>query len=102
MKLFDYVSPNGRNMEEAYNQLVRWTSDPKTFPYHKGGINDLKHIRKIKLNEYKTNDEYPSTISYIEVLNNYYDNEIAETLLHKERPLTSVHSVPYLTFTHGK
>lgn len=102
VSLFDYISPTGKSMKKAYDQLVKWTSDPKTFPYHKGSISDLKHVRKIKVDEYKTTDGYPASISYFEVLNDYYDNKFTEKLLKKERPLSSIHSFPYLTFTHGK
>ncbi|MDR7078856.1 hypothetical protein J2Y03_003913 [Neobacillus niacini] len=98
--LFDYVSKEGKSLEGAFNNLVKWTNEPQTFPYHKGKVDEMKHIRK-KMNENSINGDYPASISYFEILAAYYNNQTAKRIVFEERPLTANVSFPYLTFTHG-
>lgn len=85
--LYDYRSPNGRTLRQAFERIVPWASDPRTFPYYKG--QDPKG---------QMGTDY---ISYWEILNARWPQAAATGLLARMRPLTATHSAPYLTFTHG-
>ncbi|WHX40260.1 alginate lyase family protein [Mesobacillus sp. AQ2] len=98
--LFTYTTPSGKSLKKAFSTIVSWTEKPETFPYYNGDINELWHVRK-KLNETAINGDESASIGYFEILSIYYNNKKAQKLLHVERPLTSSHAVPYLTFTHG-
>jgi hypothetical protein len=87
--LYDYRSPKGRTLRLAYERLVPWVADPKSFPYFKGPDMQV---------ELKTNYEY---ISYWEILNAHWPQAQATALLRARRPLTASHCAPCLTLTHG-
>ncbi|WP_269541059.1 alginate lyase family protein [Cerasicoccus fimbriatus] len=85
LDLFNWKSPEGRCLELAYETLVPWTVDPSTFPYYTGTSGQ-------KLTDY---------ISYWEILNMHWPNDLAAGMIEEMRPLTADHSAPYLTLTHG-
>ena len=85
--LFEYGSPDGRSLEDAFHRVAAWTERPETFPYWKGKPNELKGI---------------TYFSYFEILNSRWPDASAARLLTDARPMTATHSVPFLTFTHGE
>ena len=85
--LFDYRSPEGRTLEQAFRRVAGWTDRPESFPYWQGEAKELKDV------------EY---FSYFEILNARWPNEAASRLLEQSRPVTADHSSPFLTFTHGE
>jgi hypothetical protein len=85
--LFDFKSPSGRTLKQAYDKIAEWTRKPDSFPYWKGDPKGLKGV------------DY---FSYFEILNTHWSNADASELLDKFRPTTASHSAPFLTFTHGK
>src|SRR5690625_808177 len=100
--LYDYVAPNGNTLEQAYDEVVNWVNDPEQFPYYEGSVDSIVHITHIIDDAYLTlQNEYPASMSYFEVLNNFFNNITAEGILNEHRPLTSAHATPHLTFTHG-
>lgn len=84
--LYDYVSPQGRSLRRAYEQLVPWVVDPSTFPYWKKDPAQLRGV---------------TYYSYFEILDGHWPSEQANALLDRARPATASHSTPVLTFTHG-
>jgi hypothetical protein len=84
--LYDWQSPAGRTMRQAFGPLAGWTRDPASFPYWPGDANRLRGV------------DY---FSYFEILDARWPNEDAAELLRRSRPLTARHSAPALTFTHG-
>ncbi|MCL4204998.1 MAG: alginate lyase family protein [Pirellulaceae bacterium] len=84
--VYDWQSPKGRTVRQAFEPLAGWTRDPASFPYWEG---DAKRLRGV---------DY---FSYFEILHAHWPNEHAAELLRQSRPLTARHSAPALTFTHG-
>ncbi len=84
--LFDYTSPNGHNLRKAFDALVPWACSPETFPYYQGTPGGQHNT---------------DAISYWEILNAHWPNADATQMIAGLRPLTGVHSPPYMTFTHG-
>jgi hypothetical protein len=84
--LYDFKSPNGRTLKQAYEKIAEWTCKPDSFPYWKGDPKKLKSVHYF---------------SYFEILNTHWPNNDASELLSKSRPMTAKHSAPFLTFTHG-
>ncbi len=87
MDLYDFESPDGRTLKQAYEQIAEWTRKPDSFPYWDG---DPDHMLGVNY------------FSYFEILNSHWPNEDASYLIRKSRPMTADHSAPFLTFTHGK
>jgi hypothetical protein len=85
--LYDYESPSGRSLRQAYEWLAPWIRQPKRFPYFQGG--DRKQLVGVKY------------VSYFEILNAHWPDPYATAVLKKKRPLSANHSAPWLTFTHG-
>jgi alginate lyase len=85
--LFDYVSPKGHALKQAFERIAVWTERPETFPYWKGDAKELTGVRYF---------------SYFEILNGRWPNEVAARLLSMSRPMSANHSAPFLTLTHEK
>jgi hypothetical protein len=85
--LYDWVSPKGRTLRQAFERVAPWARDPSTFPYFTGDDPD-----EIRGTDY---------VSYFEILNARWPNPDATAMLEKLRPLTANHCAPHLTFTHG-
>lgn len=85
--LYDFKSPDGRSLKQAYEKIAQWTSEPDSFPYWEGDPKKLKGVRYF---------------SYFEILNAHWPNDDASKLLSEARPMTANHTAPFLTFTHGK
>ncbi len=84
--LYDFKSPSGRTLKQAYERIAEWTCKPDIFPYWKGDPKELKRV---------------SYFSYFEILNAHWPNDDVSELLSGSRPMTASHSAPFLTFTHG-
>jgi hypothetical protein len=84
--LYDYRSPNGRTLRQAYAQAAAWIRRPETFPYWKGDVDELRGV------------EY---VGYFEILLPRWPNGDAAAMLERVRPARVRHGAPYLTFTHG-
>lgn len=85
--LYDWRSPAGHTLRQAYEPLAGWTRDPASFPYWEGAAD-----RQLGVNYF----------SYFEILHAHWPNADAAVLLQQSRPLTARHSAPVLTFTHGE
>jgi hypothetical protein len=85
--LYNFKSPSGRNLKEAYERIAEWVRKPDSFPYWKGDPKELKNVHYF---------------SYFEILNTHWPNDDVSELLSKFRPMTATHSSPFLTLTHGE
>jgi len=84
--VYDYRSPSGRTLRQAYERAAAWIRRPETFPYWKGDVGDLRGV------------DY---VGYFEVLLPRWPNPDAAAMLERVRPARIRHGAPYLTFTHG-
>lgn len=84
--LYDWRSPDGHTLRQAFEPLAGWTRDPSSFPYWDGDLDQLRGV---------------TYFSYFEILNARWPNADATSLLRDARPMTARHSAPVLTFTHG-
>ena len=84
--LYDWRSPDGHTLRQAFEPLAGWTREPASFPYWEGSVNQLRGV---------------TYFSYFEILHAHWPNEEAAVLLRESRPMTARHSAPVLTFTHG-
>ncbi len=84
--LYDFKSPKGRTLRQAFDRLAPWIRQPETFPYYKKNPKDMHGM---------------TYVSYFEILNARWPNADATSLLERLRPLTASHAAPALTFTHG-
>ncbi|MDR2998158.1 MAG: alginate lyase family protein [Microbacterium sp.] len=98
--LFGYVSPSGRTLRQAYQVIAGWVVDPASFPVWQGDPAAMTNVRTI---EYMFNGALvrESTISYFEILDAHWPAPGAEAVLAADRPLSTLHTAPFLTFTHG-
>ena len=84
--LYDWRSPAGHTLRQAFEPLAGWTRDPASFPYWQGKANQQLGVKYF---------------SYFEILHARWPNADAAALLRESRPMTAHHSAPVLTFTHG-
>ena len=84
--LYDWRSPEGHTLRQAFEPLAGWTREPASFPYWDGDPQRLTGV---------------TYFSYFEILNERWSHEDAAMLLRQSRPMTARHSAPVLTFTHG-
>ncbi|WP_244857922.1 alginate lyase family protein [Agromyces archimandritae] len=98
--LYDYVSPSGRTLRQAYEVVAGWVADPATFPVWQGDPSELVNVRTIEY-AFQGRQISESTISYFELLNAHWPTAAAASVLGADRPVSTLHSAPYLTFTHG-
>lgn len=98
--LYDYKSPSGSTLREAFELDAYWTRYPERFPYSKLDPDDMTNVRHL---DYLVEEQgvYMSAVSYFEILNNRWPDENATALLDEMRPLDSLRVIPDITFTHG-
>ena len=85
--IYEYESPSGRSLRQAFEWLAPWIREPERFPYFQGG--DGKQPGGA------------GYVSYFEILNAHWPHSDAMAVLERLRPLSARHSTPWLTFTHG-
>ena len=97
--LFGYTNAQGTGLADAAAAVAGWVNDPETFAYFTGDTADLANVRTIDyLREAGT---IAHSMSYFELTANHYPSELLDSLLAEEGPMTTIHSAPYLTLTHG-
>ena len=85
--LYDYESPSGRTLEQAFRRVAPWALDPDTFPYFQPGEG-----REQRGTDY---------VGYFEILNARWPDDAATEMLEQHRPIDPSHSAPVITLTHG-
>lgn len=98
--LYDYRSPSGRSLRQAYEVVAGWVAEPQTFPVWQGDPSGMTNVRTIEY-VFDGRQVRASTVSYFEILNARWPSEAADSVLVADRPVSSLHTAPYLTFTHG-
>lgn len=86
LDLFEYQSPNGRNLRMAYDRIVGYVNDPTTFPYDKSATDP---------------GGYRYDVGYWELLNARWPNPAADTVLGYRRPIKDDPMSVGMTFTHA-
>ena len=87
--LYDYESPTGQTLRDAFHRLAPWAREPESFPYYTA--DPAEHPQR------GTN-----YVGYFEILNKRWPHPDAEAMLRERRPVTASHSTPLLTLTHGQ
>ncbi|MFP4172876.1 MAG: alginate lyase family protein, partial [Candidatus Hydrogenedentota bacterium] len=85
--LYDYESPSGRTLEQAFRRVAAWALNPDTFPYFQAGEG-----REQRATDY---------VGYFEILNTRWPDDAATEMLEQKRPIDPDHSAPVITLTHG-
>lgn len=84
--LYEYRSPSGRTLRQAFERIASWVRRPGTFPFWKGDPTQLHGAENYQ---------------YFELLGARWPNADATALLRARRPMTALFGAPALTFTHG-
>lgn len=97
--MHDYVNANGRGLADAADAATGWVADPAFFPYYSGDLTKLANVRTI---DYLRDAGVTAhSMSYFELAQNHFPTDARAALLAEEGPMTTIHSAPYLSLTHG-
>lgn len=97
--LHSYVNANGTGLQNAVEQVSAWVADPASFPYYSGDVAKLANVRTIDY--LRATGIIAHSMSYFELAQNRYPSPLLEQLLAEEGAMTTIHSAPYLSLTHG-
>lgn len=98
-EVHDYVNANGRGLADAADAATGWVADPASFPYYSGDLTKLANVRTI---DYLRDAGVTAhSMSYFELAQNHFPTDARAALLAEEGPMTTIHSAPYLSLTHG-
>ncbi|WP_194410841.1 alginate lyase family protein [Microbacterium cremeum] len=97
--LHSYVNANGTGLGDAVEQVSGWVADPESFPYYTGDVAKLANVRTIDY--LRATGVIAHSMSYFELAQNRYPSEVLEGLLADEGAMTTIHSAPHLSLTHG-
>ena len=97
--LFSYVNANGVELPDAPDAAAGWVADPETFEYFTGDISDLANVRTVDY--LREAGVIAHSMSYFELAQNHYPSDALAGVLAEEGAMTSIHSIPHLSLTHG-
>lgn len=97
--LFSYVNANGVGLQDAADAAAGWVADPETFEYFTGDISDLANVRTVDY--LREAGVIAHSMSYFELAQNHYPSDALAGVLAEEGAMTSIHSIPHLSLTHG-
>ncbi|MGK3951199.1 alginate lyase family protein [Microbacterium sp. I2] len=97
--LHSYVNAHGTGLQDAVEQVSGWVADPASFPYYAGDVAKLANVRTIDY--LRATGVIAHSMSYLELAQNRYPSDALEQLLAEEGAMTTIHSAPYLSLTHG-
>ena len=95
----DHVNANGRGLADAADAATGWVADPASFPYYTGDPAKLANVRTIDY--LRDAGVMAHSMSYFELAQNHFPTDQRAALLAEEGPMTTIHSAPYLSLTHG-
>ncbi|MFS0713270.1 alginate lyase family protein [Microbacterium sp. 2P01SA-2] len=95
----DHVNANGRGLADAADAAAGWVADPASFPYYTGDLTKLANVRTIDY--LRDAGIMAHSMSYFELAQNHYPTGERAALLAEEGPMTTIHSAPHLSLTHG-
>ena len=97
--LHSYVNANGTGLRDAVEQATGWVSDPSSFPYYTGDVAKLANVRTVDY--LRATGVIAHSMSYFELARNHYPSDALAQLIAEEGAMTTIHSAPYLSLTHG-
>jgi hypothetical protein len=99
--VFDYTSPTGMSLHDAFHVVAGWVDEPTTFPIWQGDPDDMVNVRFV---DYELDGERwrESSFSYFEILTRRWPNPSADAVLVDEGPVSTMHSAPHMSLTHGR
>ncbi|QMU97282.1 alginate lyase family protein [Microbacterium esteraromaticum] len=97
--LHSYVNANGAGLADAVAEVSGWVADPSTFEYYSGDVAGLANVRTIDY--LRAAGIRAHSMSYFELGANHYPSAQLDALLAEEGPMTTIHSAPFLSLTHG-
>lgn len=97
--LHSYVNAHGTGLQDAVEQVTGWVADPASFPYYTGDVAKLANVRTIDY--LRATGVIAHSMSYFELAQNRYPSDVLAQLVAEEGPMTTIHSAPFLSLTHG-
>ncbi|GAB3815503.1 hypothetical protein GCM10028820_13070 [Tessaracoccus terricola] len=98
--LFSVENSAGVTQGDAVEVLAGWVDDVDTFPFYEGA--DKSKLANVRTIDYlRADGVIAHSMSYFEIARNHYDIEVVDKLVEEEGPMTTIHSAPHLTLTHG-
>ncbi|KAF2414006.1 hypothetical protein B1729_06945 [Microbacterium sp. B35-04] len=98
-ELHSYVNANGAGLGDAVEAASSWVAAPESFPYYTGDIAKLANVRTIDY--LRAVGVTAHSMSYFELAANHFPSTILDALLAEEGAMTTIHSAPHLSLTHG-
>ena len=97
--LHSYVNANGTGLADAVEAASSWVAAPESFPYYTGDVAKLANVRTIDY--LRAVGVTAHSMSYFELAANNYPSATLDALLLEEGAMTTIHSAPHLSLTHG-
>ncbi|MFK4834760.1 alginate lyase family protein [Microbacterium sp. ZW T2_14] len=94
-----YVNANGTGLADAVDAASSWVAAPESFPYYTGDVAKLANVRTIDY--LRAVGVTAHSMSYFELAANHYPSTTLDALLAEEGAMTTIHSAPHLSLTHG-
>ena len=76
-----------------------WVAAPESFPYYTGDLAKLANVRTIDY--LRAAGVIAHSMSYFELGANHYPSATIDALVAEEGAMTTIHSAPHLSLTHG-
>ncbi|MFE4727721.1 alginate lyase family protein [Microbacterium sp. NPDC056736] len=94
-----YVNAHGTGLGDAVDAAASWVAAPESFPYYTGDLAKLANVRTIDY--LRAVGVIAHSMSYFELGANHYPSATIDALLAEEGAMTTIHSAPHLSLTHG-
>lgn len=100
LDLFNLENSAGVSQKDAVEVLAGWVEDVDTFHFYEG--EDKSKLANVRTIDYLRADGIIAhSMSYFEIAANHYEISAVDRLVKEEGPMTTIHSAPHLTLTHG-
>ncbi|MCS3844456.1 alginate lyase family protein [Microbacterium sp. AK031] len=97
--LFSYANANGVGLSDAVDAASGWVADPESFEFFTGDVADLANVRTVDY--LREGGVIAHSMSYFELAQNHFPSDPVAAILVEEGAMTSIHSIPHLSLTHG-
>jgi hypothetical protein len=97
--LHGHVNASGTGLRDAVEAAAGWVDDPTTFEYFNGDTAELANVRTVDY--LRTAGVIAHSMSYFELAQNHYPSDRIAQVIADEGAMTSIHSIPHLSLTHG-
>lgn len=100
LDLFNLETSAGVSQRDAVEVVAGWVEDVHTFPFYEG--EDKSRLANVRTIDYlRADGVIAHSMSYFEIAANHYEIGAVDRLIAEEGPMTTIHSAPHLTLTHG-